>query len=175
MINNRRQTQEEFFRRRGIKTRAEAREEQNFVGKQSRSTFSQMQDRMIARFTPGSSNVAVLGEAYSPAYYGRGERVYEDVYGTTDYSKVVSEDPTRRETLNTVFGGNDNGTTSSFSEEEARTVLGVGGATSPNSRALIEKHRSMYRNQNNTNGVSDESSRGIRGLEDYDAAIEPIA
>jgi hypothetical protein len=182
MSNNRPDTLQETFRKRGIKVKADTREPLAFVGEDSKTSFSAMADRLAERFTATDTDVAVLGEAYKSLIYeqqaGSGERTYEDVYGQTDFSKAVLDDPTRRVTLDEVFGNNDNDPTGSaggLSVDEAAETIGQTGTTRNNQRTIFERHGGLYRAQTNTTTIRDEETAGIRAVNDIDAPIEPIA
>ena len=135
---------------------------------------------MVSRFTPTNTDVAVLGEAYQSVRYGvtTTAKVYEDIYGDTDFSESVVQDPTVRQTLDDVFGNNDNdptGEAAALSEEEARVTVGRTGSTQVNAASLLEINKGLGRAQAGFLTYRDEDTRGIRGVDDIDAKIEPIA
>jgi hypothetical protein len=170
------------FKKRGIKTKADSAEVLNFIGKNARTPFALMVDRMVSRFSPSTTDVATLGEAYDTAYYktvsGSREKDYESVYGGVDYSVPVTQDSRNKETLDEIFGNNDNDPTGSaggIGATEAKEIIGLSGTTKFNTRGLKEKHVVMVKAQQGTVSVLDEDSAGVRGPEDKDASIDSIS
>ena len=172
---------QDYFRKRGIRTRRKVKESLNFVGKNGNTTFGQMQVRLASQFVGSNTEVATLGQAYDNLYYertiGSREKTYEDVYGTVDFTVPVSENPANKEVLDEIFGNNDNDPTGSgaISQAGAREVIGREDRTSLNQSSLVERNEALRRAQAGTSGVEDEDTRGIRGVEEPDAPIEPIA
>lgn len=173
---------QDYFRKRGIRTRRKVKEELNFVGKNGKTSFGQMQTRLAAQFVGNNTEVATLGQAYNNIYYeqtaGSTERAYEAVYGDVDYTVPVAENPTNKEVLDQLFGNNNSdptGTGTGVSASGAKETIGRGGKTSLNKSSLVEKNEALRRAQAGTAGIEDEDTRGIRGVDEPDAPIEPIA
>lgn len=182
MSNNRPDTLRETFRKRGIKVKAGTREQLTFVGESSLTSFARMSARQAAKFIPGDTDVAAIGEAYDSRFYellaGSAEKTYEDIYGGTDFSQAVLENPEVRTTLDEVFGNNDDdptGESGGLSATEAAETIGQSGTTKNNDRTLAERHRGLFESQTNTTTTRDEDTRGIRAVEDLGSPIEPIA
>lgn len=181
MSNNRPDDQQTYFRKRGIKTRLDAKEGTSFVGKSARTPFTEMAQRMLSRFTEEDTDVATLGEAYASGVYEQGtdgHRTYEDVYGKTDFTVPVQQDLATRDVLDEVFGNNDNdptGERSGLSEDGVKITVSTTGTTKNALRNQIEIHRGLYLSQVDSAGIRDEETVGVRGVEDIGAAIEPIA
>lgn len=182
MSNNIQDDLKTTFKKRGIKTKSTSQEVLNFVGRNSNTTFSTMAARMAARFTPSSTEVAALGEAYDSLYYrktvGSQEKTYEAVYGGADFTVPVEANAQNRALLDEIFGNNDNdssGSSGGISEETAKDIIGLSGTTRANMKSLMEKHAGMYDSQRSTLNVLDEDSAGVRGVEDRNVGIDSIA
>lgn len=172
----------EYFNARGIKTKNKVRERLNFLGRNSKTTFSAMAVVQAARFTSSNTDVAVLGEAYESGYYkqtvGSLEKTYESVYGDVDYTTPVANDPDNKALLDEIFGNNDNDPTGSvggLSDSDAQEVIGRSGTTKNNKSSLVERNRELRRTQSGNVAVEDEDTVGVRGSGELDAPIEPIA
>lgn len=181
MSNNIPDSLQTTFKKRGIKTQRTTEEVLTFVGKNSKTTFAAMAERMVSQFTPTDTDVATLGEAYESGYYRdtpEGQKTYESLYGEVDFTVPVAQDETNREILDEIFGNNDNDPTGSaggINEEEAKEIIGRSGTTKLNSSSLGEKHSEMLKAQTGMIGIQDEESAGVRGSEDKDAPIDAIA
>lgn len=180
VTTNRRDTQSQALRKAGVRSKAQSQRSANYVGSRANVSFKEQTDRMLARFTPGDSEVAVLGEFYDSAVYRQtsdsGEKSYENVFGDLDW-EVAAQDPSTKRALDEVFGNNDKDPTGSGGEvtqTELREVLGR-GTTENVSRSLKERAMELTETQNNNVSARDEDTKGIRGVEDVDAQIEPIA
>lgn len=164
--------------KRGIRTARNNDKDINFIGASGPATFSETAAALASQFTGNSTDVATIGQAYENASYRRaqtGEKTYEDVYDDVDWS-VGAEDPETRAALTEIFGDVDNTPPagSGLTEDQLRTVLGrdVSRFNTPN---LKERQRGLVLAQNGINPRRTEDTRGIRGVDEYDAPIHPIA
>ena len=177
--NNIQQTQLENFRRRGIKTRRSAESSEEFIGRRSGRTFDQVGDDMESRFSSSNTDVAVLGEAYKSGAYGQdGSRdlYYEAVYGYRDWTAAEGNSVINR-ALASAFGDNDTDPTSESKDltgEELQRAIGQ-GVSKTNIRSAREKLRYLLSVQNNISLPSDEDTDGIRGVDDSEVVLEPLA
>lgn len=181
MSNNRPDSIQDYFRKRGVKTQADTREPVSYVGRDAKTPFNTMAIRQATRFVGDDTDVAVLGEAYSSLVYEKGsnkERTYESVYGSVDYTVPVQTGATTREVLDEVFGNNDNdptGDSGGISESGVKASVSAIGTTQNALRSLLEIHNALYQSQTLTGGERDEDTYGVRGIADVGAPIEPIA
>ena len=180
VTTNRRDTQTETLKKAGVRSKAQAQRDANFVGSRAAVTFSEQSNRMLARFTPGDTEVAELGEFYDSGVYrqteGSEEKTYENIFERLDW-EVAAQDPNTKLALDEVFGNNDkdpSGSGGEVTQAELREVLGT-GTTEIVSRSLKERSVELTETQNSLTSARDEDTRGIRGVDDVDAPIDPIA
>lgn len=172
-FSNLRDSIAENLEKRGVKARANKSRNLNFVGKTSGVSFAQaLADNLVTTPTP------VLGEQYASAKYessaNSGERVYEPVYGDSDYTTAVAGDPTLRQQLDEVFGSKPAPEASQIGEASLISVLGLSSAV-PNLPGLSERRDALVRAQDGARVSQDDESDGVRGVEADDAPIEPFA
>ena len=168
----------EQLEKRGVKASALADKPLNFIGAAAGITFNEMAARMAQQFTVDSRDIAGIGDAYETGFYqrtaGSKERTYERVYGAFDWTKA-SEDATTLQILEEAYGNNDNA--SKKPDIDPNNLRRIYGSTkaAPNRLSGRERAAGAADAQNNTRQQRDSTSRGIRGVADIDAPIEPLA
>jgi hypothetical protein len=170
-------TKEELTKR-GVKSSAQADRPLNFVGAEARITFAGMSERMRSLFTPTNTDVANIGDAYDTGFYqrtaGSKQRTYENVFGDIDWSRAA-EDPITLQILEEAYGNNDNAPREpNIAPDDLQRIYGV-TKTAPNKRTTLENSRVARDSQNTNRQRNDADTRGIRGVDEVDAPIEPFA
>jgi hypothetical protein len=168
----------EELEKRGVKSSALADRPLNFIGSTADITFDDMAARLRALFTLTSTDVASIGDAYDTGFYqkiaGSKDRTYESVYGRVDWSRAA-QDPSTLQVLEEAFGNNDNAPSEpDINPSDLQKIYGV-AKTAPNKKTPKELATASGEAQNNTRQVRDSSTKGIRGVADIDAPIDPFA
>jgi hypothetical protein len=159
----------------GIKTKAQ--EEANrsllekagrWIGESAYNTLSGVTSAKVEDPQPSS-----LGDVYNSNSYTQGQSQqglsYEPVYG----NKVYDETQADREALDEIFGNNDNAPQGSdISPSSLDEVYGTGASASA-VRSPEEIAAALAQAQSQ-DVQSDEDTKGIRGINDEDASIDPV-
>lgn len=166
------------FEKRGIKSSSQAARPLNFVGATARVTFFGMASRMQGLFTPTNTDVAKIGDAYDNGFYekteGNKHRTYESVYENIDWSKAA-EDPITLQVLEEAYGNNDNAPMEAdIAPSDLQKIYGA-TKTAPNQKTALEFSRATQDAQSSSRQQRDADTRGIRGVAEHDAPIEPFA
>lgn len=168
----------EELEKRGVKSSALTDRPLNFIGSTAAVTFDDMAIRMRSLFTLTSTDVANIGDAYDTAFYqktaGSKDRTYESVFGRTDWTRAA-QDPSTLQVLEEAYGNNDNAPSEpDINPSDLQKIYGV-TKTAPNKKTPKELASAAGEAQNNTRQIRDANTRGIRGVADADAPIDPFA
>ena len=168
----------EELEKRGVKSSALAERPLNYIGATATVTFDEMATRMRNLFVGDETAVARIGDAYDSAFYqktsGSKQRTYEKVYAGFDWTKAT-EDETTLQILEEAYGNNDNAPSSQdVNPDDLRKIYGSTKST-PNTRTPRELAVGATDAQNNMRQQRDSTTKGIRGVADVDAPIDPYA
>lgn len=178
MVGNFPDSKNETLRKKGVKLKRNAEQNIRFIGQDARTPFLDVTANAAIKIDSGNDDFAAFGDFYSSGVYqklvGSTERTYEDVYGNNDYTNSAG-DPTIKQALDEVFGNVEGqaGTETGLTENTLIQVVGQSSAL-PNRPSLREQGNRLARAQNGLNDFPDESTEGIRGVEEFDAPIESV-
>jgi hypothetical protein len=178
VVDNFPDSRNEILRKKGAKLSSTSERSIRFVGQDRQLPFLDAAVDAAVEIGAGNPDFAELGEAYATSEYqrtpGSSERTYEPVYGDDDFSVSIS-DPGVRRALDEAFGNVDGeaGTETGLTKTTLIEVFGRSSAL-PNLPSLRERGSRSYRSQNGAADFPDESTSGVRGVEDTDAPIEPV-
>ena len=172
------ETDNDILSKKGVRSRRNEERFLNFIGRNSGRTFKRAVNEAVVQLSAGNPDHASIGDVYASAVYqepGSLERDYEDVYGPSDWT-LAAEDPEVRDALTIIFGDRDYSNLVSSDVVNAAELLSAKSKEAvPNSSSPLERQRAGAAAQGGVNPVRDEEVVGVRGVEEDDAPIDPIA
>jgi len=151
------------------------------ISAEALQSFSQTAQGFVAsaeQLGPGlEAEGAALGASYEQAAYQAGDALgvdYENAYGEDDYTGMVGREEGASSSLTEAYGDSD--AAPEGSEVDPATFVEVYGSetVTPASPGGVQQTSNAQNAQDNNPEGNIEDVRGIRGVEDEDASIEPV-
>jgi hypothetical protein len=120
----------------------------------------------------GATGAGAQAKSGSGSPTGAGAASYEPAYGSQNFAPLVEQQPAASASLSEAYGDTDSDNGTNIAPTTLTSVYGAGSA--PSSVRSPAEILAALKAAQNTDLPADEDTKGIQGVDDVDATIDPV-